>query len=165
MTKPTGSIKTRNFSTNPVASPSLVHRRAAGPMPLDTRRSSGRDVSATGSDRAAHGCMVTVVFPQKQQTIYDVALSRDVSRQAIAELIARQLSIDPVHSHYLEMASDNWFDSRRLAIRNGIAGLPPGLSRHYEGRVQWDRRAATRSGRPSRALSDGAGGTLRGPPG
>jgi hypothetical protein len=32
------------------------------------------------------------------------------------------------------------------------------------GRVQWDRRVATRSFRPSRALSDGAGGTLRGPP-
>jgi hypothetical protein len=34
----------------------------------------------------------------------------------------------------------------------------------YEGRVQRDRGVATRSRRPSRALSDGAGGTLRGPP-
>jgi hypothetical protein len=31
-------------------------------------------------------------------------------------------------------------------------------------RVQRDRRVATRSLGPSRALSDGAGGTLRGPP-
>jgi hypothetical protein len=31
-------------------------------------------------------------------------------------------------------------------------------------RVQRDRRVVARSPRPSRALSDGAGGTLRGPP-
>jgi hypothetical protein len=41
--------------------------------------------------------LITVIFPQKQQNIFNVALAQDVSKQAISELITRQLSLDPVH--------------------------------------------------------------------
>jgi hypothetical protein len=51
------------------------------------------------------------------------------------------------------------FSGRRtLGVKAGHSGgggsPPPGLSRHYEGRVQRDRRVVTRQLGPSRGVSD-----------
>jgi hypothetical protein len=113
------SMKTRNLSSKPIASPSLASRLAAGQQNPDPRSTSGRDIAATGADRAFGyaRCELTVILPQKQQKIMNVAFSRDASKPSIAELIARQLSTEPVHPDYLEMAPDDWFVRKSLTVR------------------------------------------------
>jgi ribonuclease HI len=56
-------------------------------------------------------------LPQKKQTIKGVALARDASRVQIAELIARQLKVDPLHPDFIELAPDNRFEMKELSAR------------------------------------------------
>jgi hypothetical protein len=73
---------------------------------------------ASGPDFApSSGCEITVILPQIQQIIRNVALSRDASPEFIAQLIARQLHTEPVHPDYLEFAPDDWFITGRLTVR------------------------------------------------
>jgi ribonuclease HI len=76
-------------------------------------------MECTGPDRASgyKGVDIHVILPQKRQTIKGVALSRDVSRDQIAGLITRQLHVDRLHPDYIELAPENWFETRGLTAR------------------------------------------------
>jgi ribonuclease HI len=103
----------------PVVPPSVQHRRVTPAPPISQRSSEGRNMTATGADRAQgyRGVDIQVFLPQKKQRIKNVSLARDASRVQIAELIARQLRVDPLHSDFFEFAPDNWFETRELIAR------------------------------------------------
>jgi ribonuclease HI len=58
-----------------------------------------------------------VILPQKRQTIKSVALSQNVRKQEIAELIQRQLRVDLLHPDFIEIAPDNWHEIREMTAR------------------------------------------------
>jgi hypothetical protein len=72
-----------------VVPPSMVTRRATPRPAISQRSSDGRDLPATGPDRAVgpRGVDIHVIFPQKTQTIKNVALSRTATKEEIANLI------------------------------------------------------------------------------
>jgi hypothetical protein len=92
-----------------VVPPSLSHRRATPAQQISQRSSDGGAIAASGPDRPAgyRGVDIHVILPQKKQTIKGVALSQNLSKQEIAELIRRQLKVDPLHPDYIELAPEN----------------------------------------------------------
>jgi hypothetical protein len=100
----------------PVGSPSIGHRRATPRPEISQRSSDGRDIAASGPDRAKgyRGVDVDVILPQKKQTIKGVALSRNVTIREISELIQRQLRVDLLHPDYIELAPVDWFETKEL---------------------------------------------------
>jgi hypothetical protein len=122
--KPKGKPKsnTRQMTgagIKPVVPPSLSHRRATPRPDISQRSTDGRDMDYTGADKATgyRGVNIHVYLPQKKQTIKGVALARDASRVQIAELMARQLRVDPLQPDFIELAPDNWFETRELSAR------------------------------------------------
>jgi hypothetical protein len=97
----------------PVVPPSLAKSWGPTATPISTRSQEGRDIIATGEDRATgyRGCDLQIIPPQKKQTIKNVAISRHAPKSEIAQLIARQLRVDPLHEDYLELAPDHWFET------------------------------------------------------
>jgi hypothetical protein len=71
----------------PIGSPSIAHRRATPRPDISQRSSDGRDIAATGADRAKgyRGVDMHVILPQKAQTIKSVALSQNVRKQEMFE--------------------------------------------------------------------------------
>jgi hypothetical protein len=92
-----------------VVAPSMAHRRNTPQSPMATRSQDGRDIVASGKDRATdcRGCSLHVLLPQKTQTIKGLALARDISKADIAALVTRQLNVDLLHSDYLGLAPDD----------------------------------------------------------
>jgi hypothetical protein len=99
--------------------PSLRGKRIERNDPVDQRSSEGRDITATGKDRAPGygGCEITVIFPQKTQKIKNVQLSRHATKEEILELVFRQANIDRVHPNFVETAPENWWEDRHLTVR------------------------------------------------
>jgi ribonuclease HI len=79
----------------------------------------GCDISASRPDRAQgyRGVDIHVFLPQKKQTIKNVALARTVMKEEITNLIQRQLRTDPLHPDFIELAPENWFETRELTAR------------------------------------------------
>jgi ribonuclease HI len=103
----------------PVGPPSISHRRATPKPDISQRSIDGRDMECTGKDLAVgyRGVDIHVMLPQKMRTIKGIALSRDASRAQIAELITKQLRVDPLHPDFIELAPSNWFETRELSAR------------------------------------------------
>jgi ribonuclease HI len=116
--KPADTIRTRNYSENPMASPCVAHMRASGPQPLDIRSEDRSNVRATGPDAAQQGISVIVMFPQIEKTIYHAALAETATHEEIVALIARQLKVQPIHPDFLEFAPDDGFARKRITVRH-----------------------------------------------
>jgi hypothetical protein len=54
----------------------------------------------------ASGPDIHAIFPQKTQTIKNVALARTATKDEIVNIVQRQLRIDPIHPDFIERARE-----------------------------------------------------------
>jgi hypothetical protein len=108
---PTDTTRTRKQGKIDIASPCLVHMRAAGPQPLDLRAPVSRPNPGAG------GITLTYMFPTKEGTLYNVPFNEATTRVEMMTYISEKTGLPPLHDDYFEAAPLDWFAKKRLFIR------------------------------------------------
>jgi hypothetical protein len=121
---PADTTRTRSVGKIPIASPSVVHMRSAGPQPLDNRAPIQRPSPGKG------GITLTYLFPELSGTLYNAQLPEAATREEMMALLSSKTKLPPIHDDYFEAAPVDWFAQKRLTIkyqfpRRDISSLRP----------------------------------------
>jgi hypothetical protein len=108
---PADSTKTRSLGEIPIASPSLVHMRSAGPQPLDHRAPIQRPIPGAG------GITLTYMFPDRSGTLYNVPFQEATTRDEMMDYISAKTKLPPLDDEFFEAAPIDWFAQKRLTVR------------------------------------------------
>jgi hypothetical protein len=92
------TTKTRSLGKIPIASPSLVHMRSAGPQPLDHRAPVQRPIPGAG------GITLTYMFPTKSGTLYNVPFTEATTRAEMMDYVSAKTKLPPLDEDYFEAA-------------------------------------------------------------
>jgi hypothetical protein len=108
---PKDTTKMRSLGKIPIASPSLVHMRSAGPQPLDNRAPIQRPIPGAG------GITLTYLFPEKNGTLYNVPFQEATTRVEMMDYVSSKTKLPPLDEDFFEAAPIDWFAQKRLTIR------------------------------------------------
>jgi hypothetical protein len=108
---PTDTTRTRSIGKIPIASPSVVHMRSAGPQPLDNRAPVSRPIPGKG------GITLTYLFPEKSGTLYNVQLLESATREEMMAALCAKTKLPPLDDDFFEAAPVDWFTQKRLTIK------------------------------------------------
>jgi ribonuclease HI len=108
---PTDTTRTRSIGKIPIASPSVVHMRSAGPQPLDHRAPISRPVPGKG------GITLICTFSDSSGTFYNVKLAESATREEMISTLCAKAKLPPLYDAYFEAAPLDWFAQKRPTIK------------------------------------------------